>query len=85
MAPFEKVPGNEFGDFEFRLSGIIDFHSYGSGGVSRVLLNEFRRKAKLAKVAQSFVAQIVLANAAGRNAVFSEQRGDVGEVGGRSA
>src|SRR5271165_1290739 len=81
QSPIEKIPRHGLSDFKLCLTGIIHFDLHGPGRMIRVPLNKLGREPKLSETMDCFKAQRVLAQAAGRDSVVTEQRADVGEVG----
>ncbi len=81
----QRVPGGVCADFVARLTLRVDKNLYRACGMRWIGLQKVCGQAELLKPLLGFLAQSVVANAAGNDAVITEKAGDVGEVGRCSA
>ena len=85
LGKFQKIPRNVFGDPIFGLAFGIYFDFYSSGGMRKIALNAIDVQAAGLEMPKRFLAETIIADAAGDDAGIAEQRGDVREICGSAA
>ena len=83
--PLKKVPRNRPGDFKARLARGIYLDLHNASDMIGILLDEFGGESEFAQATNGFRSEVVAPQAACGNPFIPKQRGDVGEVGGRSS
>src|SRR6202158_5610169 len=80
LGKFQKIPRNVFGDLIFGLAFGIYFDFYGSGGMRKIALNAIDVQAAGLEMPESFLAEAIVADAAGDDAGIAGECGGVGKV-----
>lgn len=68
-----------------RLSLQVHGHGNGTRGMRRVELQEGNVEAKLCEPGAKLLSKLIGSHTAGNHAPVSQERGDIGEIGGRAA
>jgi len=72
LGKLQKIPRYIFGDLIFGLAFGIDCHLYGSGGMRKVALNAIDVQAAGLEMPEGFLAEAIVADAAGDDAGIAE-------------
>ena len=84
-SPFQKIPGDGFGDFVAGLAVGGKMDDGAASGVQRVGLNMGGIHFEAIESFAGFAAEVVVADTAGDDAGIAEQMGHVGKIGGSAA